>query len=177
VLRDDHALTSFSGEIATLGHRLARALSEKNTRLVTAESCTAGLLGACVAAAPGSTSALEGSYITYRPSMKVDALGVSQALIGDKTVYDPEVARAMAEGSLLRAKGAGLAVAVTGVAGPEPDQGKPVGLVYIATLLRGGTAQVTECDFSSETEPRKIVTAAIRKALELALAALDGGVA
>ncbi|NDV87958.1 NAD(+) synthase [Aurantimonas aggregata] len=170
VLRDDHALTSFSGEIAALGQRLAHALAEKDMRVVTAESCTAGLLGACVAAAPGSSSVLEGSFVTYRPSMKIDALGVSSALIRNRTVYDPDVARAMAEGALQRAKAAELAIAITGVAGPEPDQGKPVGLVYIATLLAGGTAEVTECHFGGQ--PKEIVAATIRKALHLSLAAL-----
>ncbi|MBB4004693.1 NAD(+) synthase [Aurantimonas endophytica] len=170
VLRDDRALASFSGEIAALGQRLAHALAERPMRVVTAESCTAGLLGACIAAAPGSSSVLEGSFVTYRPSMKIDALGVSSALIGDRTVYDPEVASAMAEGALQRAKGAELAIAITGVAGPEPDQGKPVGLVYIATLLAGGTPQVTECHFRGQ--PKEIVTAAIRKALSLGLAEL-----
>ncbi|HEV7275811.1 MAG TPA: NAD(+) synthase [Devosiaceae bacterium] len=171
VLRNDRALTSFSGEISALGQRLANGLAQKSIRLVTAESCTAGLLAACIAAAPGSSSVLEGSFITYRPGMKVDALGVPEALIGERTVYDPEVARMMAEGALQRAKGAGLAIAITGVAGPEPDQGKPVGLVYIATLRRGGTAQVTECHFSGQ--PKDIVAATIRNALHLGLSALD----
>jgi NAD+ synthetase len=171
VLRDGRGLTSFSGDIATLGQRLARAAAERNIRVVTAESCTAGLLGACVAAATGSSSILEGGFVTYRPSMKIDALGVSDALVQDRTVYDPEVACAMAEGALQRAKGAGLAIAITGVAGPEPDQGKPVGLVYIATLRKGGKAHVTECHFSGQ--PKEIVAAAIRKALQLGLATLD----
>jgi NAD+ synthetase len=171
VLRNDRALTSFSGEIATLGQRLANKLAEKNIRIVTAESCTAGLLGACIAATPGSSSVLEGSFVAYCPSMKIDVLGVPEALIRERTVYDPEVARAMAEGALHRAKGAGLAIAITGVAGPEPDKGKPVGLVYIATFRHSGTPQVMECHFSGQ--PREIVAATVRKALNLGLTALD----
>ncbi|AZQ67591.1 NAD(+) synthase [Silicimonas algicola] len=171
VLRDDRALTSFSGEIVALGQRLANELADKKIRVVTAESCTAGLLGACIAATPRSSSVLEGSFVAYSPSMKIDALGVPDALIQERTVYDPEVARAMAEGALQRAKGAGLAIAITGVAGPEPDEGKPVGLVYIATLHRSGTPQVTECHFSGQ--PREIVAETVRKALNLGLEALD----
>jgi NAD+ synthetase len=171
VLRDDRTLTSFSGETAILGQRLAQRLAEMDISVVTAESCTAGLIGACIAAAPGSSSVLEGSFIAYRPGMKIDALGVSPALIREKTVYDPEVACAMAEGAMQRAKGAELAIAITGVGGPEPDQGKPVGLVYIATLRRGGKAQATECHFSGR--PGEIVAASIRKALRLGLDALD----
>jgi nicotinamide-nucleotide amidase len=171
VLRDDHALNSFSGGLATLGQRLANCLTEREIRIVTAESCTAGLLGACIAATAGSSSVLEGSFVTYRPAMKVDALGVPDALIKEKTVYDPDVARAMAEGALRRSTGAGLAIAITGVAGPEPDQGKPVGLVYIATLRSGGTPQVTEFHFSGQ--PKEIVASTIREALQLGLSALD----
>jgi NAD+ synthetase len=175
MMRDDHAITSFSGDIAKQGQRLARALAERDLRLVTAESCTGGLVAACIAATPGSSSVLEGSFTVYRPSMKMDALGVSEGLIRDHTVYSPEVASAMAEGAMERAKGADLAIAITGVAGPEPDEGKPVGLVYIATLRRGQSPQVTECRF--EGQPREIVAATSRNALELGIAALEGAAA
>ncbi len=170
VLREEHALSSFSGEIAVQGHRLAQLLMDKYIRLVTAESCTAGLLAACLAAAPGSSSVLEGSFVTYCPSMKIDALGVREALIRERTVYDPEVACAMAQGALERAKSAHLAIAITGVAGPGPDQGKAPGLVYIATLRKGRTPQVTECRFDGQ--PKEIVAAAVMKALELGCEAL-----
>jgi nicotinamide-nucleotide amidase len=120
---------------------------------------------------PESSSVLEGSFIAYRAGMKIDALGVPEDLIAEKTVYDPEVARAMAEGALRRAAGAGLAIAITGVAGPEPDQGKPVGLVYIATQRRGAAPQVKECRFDGQ--PKEIVAATVREALQLGLAALE----
>jgi nicotinamide-nucleotide amidase len=171
VLRDAHAISTFSNEIARQGQRLARALAARNMRLVTAESCTAGLLAACIAAEPGSSSVLEGSFVAYRPSMKTDALGVRDALIKERTVYAPEVACAMASGALERARRADLAIAITGVAGPTPDQGKPAGLVYIATLRRGHSPQATECNFNGK--PKEIVAAAIRKALSLGIAALD----
>ncbi|WP_375258182.1 NAD(+) synthase [Citreimonas sp.] len=171
VLRDDRALTAFSGEIGMLGQRLANRLKAREVRVVTAESCTAGLLGACIASTPGSSSALEGSFVTYCPSMKIDGLGVPDALIREKTVYDAEVAGAMARGALERAPGAGLSIAITGVAGPTPDQGKPVGLVYIATQRSGAEPEVTECHFDGQ--PQEIVAATVRKALELALDALD----
>jgi NAD+ synthetase len=170
VLRVEHALSSFSGEIARAGQLLANELQERDMRLVTAESCTAGLLGACVAAAPGSSSVLEGSFVAYRPSMKIDALGVSEQLIEQQTVYDPKVALAMAEGSLQRAPSADMAVAITGVAGPAPDEGKPVGLVYIATLSRDGASKVTENHF--EGQPAEIVAATLLKALHQSRAML-----
>jgi PncC family amidohydrolase len=171
VLRHEQALTSFSGELEARGQRLAQALAAREMRLVTAESCTAGLVAACVAAAPGSSSVLEGSFVTYRPSMKTDALGVREALIRERTVYDAEVACEMARGALERAKAADLAIAITGVAGPGPDQGKPEGLVYIATHRRGGEAQARE--FSFQGKPKEVVAATIREALELGLAVLE----
>jgi PncC family amidohydrolase len=82
-----------------------------------------------------------------------------------------EVACEMARGALARAKAADLAIAITGVAGPGPDQGKPEGLVYIATLRRGGEAQVRE--YSFQGKPKEIVAATIREALELGLAVLE----
>jgi nicotinamide mononucleotide (NMN) deamidase PncC len=93
VLRADEALSRFSGELQDLANQLAEALKASERRLVTAESCTAGLLAACVAGAPGSSGALEGSFVTYCSSLKSDALGVSAELIKEKTPYHPEVAR------------------------------------------------------------------------------------
>jgi len=77
----------------------------------------------------------------------------------------------MAEGALARAKETDLAIAIIGVAGPEPDQGKPVGLVYIATLGRGRSPQVTELRL--EGQPKDMVAATTCTALELRIAALD----
>ena len=103
--------------------------------------------------------------------MKIESLGVPEALIRDRTVYDPDVARAMVEGALARSKSAELAIAITGVAGPKPDQGKPVGLVYIATLRRGGKAAVAECHFKGRSP--EIVAATIQRALELGLQTVE----
>ena len=76
VLRKPQAAASFSAGIAAQGQRLAHALAARRIRFVTAESCTAGLLAGCVAATPQSSEVLEGSYVTYRKGMKIDALDV-----------------------------------------------------------------------------------------------------
>ena len=96
VLRADEALSRFSGELQDLANQLADALKASERRLVTAESCTAGLLAACVSGTPGSSGVLEGSFVTYCSSLKSDALGVSAELIEEKMPYHPEVARQMA---------------------------------------------------------------------------------
>ena len=115
----------FPADIAERAGRLCERLSARNLRIITAESCTGGLLAACLSEPSGSARFLVGSFVTYRPSLKIAALGVSEALITERTVYDPEVARQMAQGVLADPPEADLPLAITGVAGPGPDQGKP----------------------------------------------------
>ena len=103
--------------------------------------------------------------------MKVNALGVSAQLIQERTVYDPQVARQMATGALDAAPGAGLALAITGVGGPDDDQGKPAGYVCIAACLRGDAPVVRECQFAGA--PDVVLTKAIGAALQLGISLLD----
>jgi nicotinamide-nucleotide amidase len=165
VLRADEALSRFSGELQDLANQLAGALRTSERRLVTAESCTAGLLAACIAGAPGSSGVLEGSFVTYCSSLKSDALGVSAELIAEKTPYHPEVARQMAAGALDRAPCASLALSVTGVGGPGPHEGKPADLVYVGAALRGRDPVAEEHQFSGR--PKQVLAAAIKAALQL----------
>jgi NAD+ synthetase len=173
VLREDRALSEFSGELPILAHRLVGAAAERGLRVATAESCTAGLVAACLAAAPGSSKALEGSFVSYCSTMKCDALGVDAALIERETPYHPDVAKAMADGALARAPAAGLALSVTGVAGPTPDEGKPAGLVYVGAAVRGGRTVAEEHRF--EGRPRDVLAATVAAALRLGLRALEEG--
>jgi nicotinamide-nucleotide amidase len=174
VLRRDRAISEFGGELPGLGHALAGALEVADLRLVTAESCTAGLLAACVAQVPGSSSVLEGSIVAYGPSMKTDALGVPAELIERETPYHPDVARHMAAAALERAPRADLALSVTGVAGPGPDMGKPAGLVFIGGARRGREPVVEE--HRIEGGPGEVLAGAIAAALRLGqrLAAVRG---
>jgi NAD+ synthetase len=167
VLRADEALSRFSGELQDLANQLADALKASDRRLVTAESCTAGLLAACVAGAPGSSGVLEGSFVTYCSSLKSDALGVPAELIEEKTPYHPDVARRMASGALDRAPCASLALSVTGVGGPGPHEGKPAGVVYIGAALRGLEPTAEDHHFSGR--PKEVLAAAIRAALHLGM--------
>ncbi|HEX2556257.1 MAG TPA: NAD(+) synthase [Microvirga sp.] len=173
VLRADEALSRFSGELQDVANQLAQALKAAERRLVTAESCTAGLLAACVAGAPGSSGVLEGSFVTYCSSLKTDVLGVPAELIAEKTPYHPDVARRMAAGALERAPCASLALSVTGVGGPGPDQGKPAGLVYVGAALRGGEPVAEEHRFSGH--PKQVLAHTVRAALRLGLATLEKG--
>ena len=109
--------------------------------VVTAESCTAGLLCQILSDAEGAAEHFHGGFVTYTKEQKSRALGVPWSVLRSEGAVCGTVARAMAEGAL-RHSGADIAAAITGVAGPEPDEdGNPVGLVCIADARRGEAAR------------------------------------
>lgn len=111
---------------------LAQALRARGWRLATAESCTGGLIAAACTAVAGSSDWLEGGLVTYSNEAKTRWLGVPAALIAQHGAVSEAVALAMTQGAL-KASGAQLAVAVTGIAGPGGAvPGKPVGTVWLA---------------------------------------------
>ncbi|WP_029039934.1 CinA family protein [Cucumibacter marinus] len=129
----------FDAETTALASRVIDALTARGMMMVTGESCTGGLIAGALTSVSGSSSAVYGGFVTYANEAKRDFIGVPMALIEDKGAVSEEVARAMAEGAL-KTSGADLAVAVTGVAGPDggtPD--KPVGLVHFGCAIKGLT--------------------------------------
>jgi nicotinamide-nucleotide amidase len=108
----------------------ALASAERNAlRVVTAESCTGGLIATVLSEAPGAADYFDGAFVCYTAEHKCAALGIDPKLIEHCGVVSREVAIAMAKGALAHSD-ADLAVAVTGVAGPERDEdGNPDGLV------------------------------------------------
>lgn len=128
----DHAL-------AARIEALAAALRARTLTLATAESCTGGRIAAACTSLAGSSDWFERGYVTYSNAAKGEDIGVPAALIAAHGAVSEPVARAMAEGARSRAK-AGVAVAVTGIAGPgggSPD--KPVGTVWLAVASAGAT--------------------------------------
>ena len=126
-----------SSEIGLAEQLLKRGRAARLT-LATAESCTAGLIAATLGAVPGASNMLERGFVTYSNEAKTELLGVPAELIASKGAVSAEVARAMAEGALKHSR-ADLAVAVTGIAGPDGGNAeKPVGLVHLAAARRGG---------------------------------------
>jgi nicotinamide-nucleotide amidase len=124
-------------ELADRARQAFEGLKAKKLSVVTAESCTAGLLAALLSEAPGAAKHLHGGYVTYTKANKTKTLGVSPELLARNGAVCREVALAMAEGALERSP-ANVAVAITGVAGPDPDEhGNPVGLVCIAVARDG----------------------------------------
>jgi len=114
-----------------LAATLVEEAAAADLTIAVAESCTGGLLGSEVTATEGSSRAFAGGWITYSNAMKVDQLGVPPATLDRYGAVSGEVARAMADGAAARA-GAGLALSITGVAGPGGGTSeKPVGTVWI----------------------------------------------
>jgi nicotinamide-nucleotide amidase len=131
-------------DIEKLSHDLLEILAAKNLTLVTAESCTAGLLAQQIADTPRAGACFHGAFVTYTKEHKNRVLDVPSCLLRDKGAVCSEVARAMAEGALQHST-ANLAAAITGVAGPEPDEdGNPVGRVCIAVARRDGASETFE---------------------------------
>jgi nicotinamide-nucleotide amidase len=111
---------------------LLQGCEAKGMRIVTAESCTGGLVAALLTEIPGSSAVVERGFVTYSNEAKIEMLAVPAALIAEHGAVSEAVARAMAEGAL-RHSGADVAVAVTGIAGPGGATAtKPVGLVHFA---------------------------------------------
>ena len=114
-------------------------LLERGLTLATAESCTGGLIARRITALPGASRVYRGGVVSYWTEVKAAVLGVPQEILDAHGAVSEETARAMAEGAR-RITGADIAVSVTGVAGPDPDErGNPVGLVFIGLATPEGT--------------------------------------
>lgn len=118
-------------DVENLQQKVVQSLKEKNLKLATAESCTAGMLSERITEVPGSSEVFEMGVVAYANYVKVQALGVDQAVINEKGAVSDEVAAQMAMGIRMLC-GADIGVAITGVAGPGQSENKPAGLVYIA---------------------------------------------
>lgn len=117
---------------------LLEVCRSKKLMIVTAESCTGGLVAAALTDAPGASSSVFGGFVTYANEAKTGFLGVPAQLIEEHGAVSEPVARAMVEGALA-ASPAQLAVSLTGIAGPKSDEShKPVGLVHLAAARLGG---------------------------------------
>ncbi len=130
----------FDHEIRESAERVLLSCRKRGLKVVTAESCTGGLVAAALTAIAGSSDVVDRAFVTYSNEAKREMLGVPwDAILGHGAVSDP-VARAMAAGALSRS-GADIAVSVTGVAGPGGGSAeKPVGLVHFAAASRDGTS-------------------------------------
>ncbi|MER6344618.1 CinA family protein [Streptomyces sp. NPDC001595] len=110
---------------------VVRLLTVRGETLAVAESLTGGLVAAELTAVPGASKAFRGSVTAYATGLKHELLGVDAALLAERGAVDPQVAAQMAAG-VRKALGADWGLATTGVAGPDPQDGQPVGTVFVA---------------------------------------------
>jgi nicotinamide-nucleotide amidase len=160
---------TFAPQTLELARRLLAACEARGLRLATAESCTGGLIIACLTEIPGSSAVVERGYVTYDNRAKQEVLGVPAALLARAGAVSEEVARAMAAGALAQA-GVDLAIAVTGIAGPGgATPTKPVGLVHMAVAGRDRPTLHSKQIFPGDRGDVRLAT--VDAALELALRA------
>lgn len=142
----------------------------RGLRLATAESCTGGLIAACLTEVAGSSDVFDRGLVAYANQAKIDLLGVSPECIARFGAVSEETARAMAEGGLARAE-VDLCVAVTGIAGPGGGSAeRPVGLVHFAVACRDRPTRHAQCVFSGDRQAVRQAT--VTGALELLRACL-----
>jgi nicotinamide-nucleotide amidase len=138
--------------LTNLARRVGGALSARHLKLATAESCTGGLVAGAITDIPGSSGWFERGFVTYSNKAKVEMLGVAAATIAAHGAVSEATAREMAAGAIAHSQ-ADLAVAVTGVAGPDGGSAeKPVGMVCFAWARRGGAVGAATRHFPGDRE-------------------------
>jgi len=145
---------------------VVRLLTQSGRTVAVAESLTGGLVVATLVGVPGASKVVRGGVVAYMTDVKTSLLGVDPDLLARRGAVDREVALAMARGAAVRL-GADVGVATTGVAGPDPQDGHPVGELWVATwsAARGGAATGHHLDPSLGRDALR--RAAVAEALHL----------
>ncbi len=156
----------FPLEIQTLARLLIDEARNRSLRIVTAESCTGGLVAGAICSIAGASDVFERGFVTYTNRAKQEMLGVPGDLLADVGAVSEPVARMMAEGALEASNGH-LAVAITGVAGPGGGSPmKPVGTVHFATARANAPIRHSHERFDFETR-EEVQLAAVAFALTM----------
>lgn len=157
--------------IGELANRFLQACAQRKILAATAESCTGGLIIAALTDIPGSSSMVDRGFITYSNDAKMEMIGVSAATLDAHGAVSLQTAQEMAAGALARSH-AGIALSVTGIAGPDGgSEEKPVGLVWFGLALKG-KAVLTEKRIFDNRGRDFIRRETVRHALEMGLKAL-----
>lgn len=164
------------GQLYALAETVGRELQGAGWRVVTAESCTAGWIAKALTDVPGSSQWVDSGYVTYSNTSKMRDVGVTaQTLAGHGAVSEATV-REMANGAL-RAAGVEMAIAVSGIAGPDGGTAeKPVGTVWFGIATLEARGPVVACDLRRFTGDRdQVRRQSVEHALRLALGVLRAG--
>jgi nicotinamide-nucleotide amidase len=156
----------FPEDITVASSRLLETCRRQSVRIATAESCTGGLLAACLTSIAGSSDVFERGWATYSNRSKVELLGVSAQTLTSFGAVSPQTALEMARGALQNSA-AEIVISITGIAGPGGYSAeKPVGLVHMATITRKGRTDEQEFLFGMLAR-NDIQLEAVRAALKL----------
>ncbi|OJX71010.1 MAG: hypothetical protein BGO95_07570 [Micrococcales bacterium 73-13] len=144
-------------EVAELAADIVRVATARGVTIAVAESLTGGDVISALVGVPGASAVVRGAVVAYATELKSALLGVDPTLLAVEGAVHPDVARQMAAGAR-RACGSGgrpaaLGVATTGVAGPDPQDGKPVGLVYVGI----SSGELPPAGAGSESSARELV--------------------
>jgi nicotinamide-nucleotide amidase len=149
-----------------LAKRIVETCTARKIFIATAESCTGGLVAAAITEVPGSSAVFDRGFVCYSDDAKTEILGLYPITLKQHGAVSRETAMEMAHGALARSD-AGLAVAVTGIAGPDGGTpAKPVGLVHIAAKHYNGTMIHRDMQYG-DLGRSGIRAAAVRTALEM----------
>ena len=161
-----------SDDWADLADRFLKACARRKILVATAESCTGGMIISLLTDIPGSSSMVDRGFVTYSNEAKEDMVGVSKETLDKHGAVSAETAHEMAEGALKNSR-AGIALAVTGIAGPDGGSAeKPVGLVWFGMALKGKPV-VTEKRIFQNLGRDYIRRETTKHALHMGLEALD----
>jgi nicotinamide-nucleotide amidase len=152
--------------VASPAAGVVHALAERGETLAVVESLSGGLLSSTIVEVAGASRVYRGGLVVYATELKSSLADVPADLLAERGPVDPDVAVALAEGGRKRC-GADWCLATTGVAGPEPQGGKPVGMVFVAVAGPPG-AEVRELDLNGGRHAVRLgaVTAALRLLIE-----------
>jgi nicotinamide-nucleotide amidase len=156
------------GGAGALSREAIELLVARRETAAVAESLTGGMLAAALTAIPGASAAFRGGVVAYATDLKAALLDVPAALLDRHGAVYPAVAAAMAEGARRRL-GADVGAATTGVAGPDPADGQPVGTVHIAVSTGRGTAVRS---FALSGDRSQIRAATVERSLGLLVSVL-----
>jgi nicotinamide-nucleotide amidase len=159
-------------DVAELTRRLLDICKAHGVLVTTAESCTGGMIVSLMTDLPGSSSMVDRGFVTNSNEAKMEMLGVARTTLDRYGAVSSETAIEMASGALERSR-AGIALSVTGIAGPEGGSAdKPVGLVWFGLAMKGRTT-IAERKLFDNRGRDHVRRETARHAIEMALAALE----
>ena len=152
-----------------LSKKLLEICAKKNIKLLTAESCTGGLLSANITGISGSSDVFSYGFICYSNESKKKFLNVNDETLNSFGAVSYETVKQMLEGLCYHAKSKTLTIAISGVAGPKRSEFKPVGLVFIGVKISSEDSEVIEELNFGNIERNQIQQKSVHEALKMSL--------